>query len=1057
LLWGVAGADQGNSTTVELDKSYSGTDSEMYFYFTPEESGFYCADIQANDTIAAEIPGYESDDSGYSFGTEGIVNGKNLNLINFLNKGTAYCYYVQPECADNYTFELSFYEGISVSLDEEYASESMNLYNYTPDESGIYIISNPSEDKKLNVTTYIYSKDENGLNVVQYDNSYGYNGVVYTCLEKDKTYYFYSYPLLNNDDEYNFKLYHNTVSLQLDQTVNGITNKVTYEIKVDTSGIYKFCTESNYNLGSGLCENSNGYTCWCSGCDNIYYLDSNTTYYYYVADEDAEGTLVPYELTMNLLNTDSVVKDTDYYIEDTTCYLFTPDTSGFYSFNVSGDSSDESISSEVYCLNDKNEFELISREWGYETSVICNLTAGNTYYWMMYDDGDMFRIDNTKVNITEVNQQQEVIEEGKEYTVTQTTILAFTPSESKDYIYLANGDCRAELYYYYGDEYNYSDGYHFGAFDFDYCNMSSLENLIAGKTYYFVVKFNSDETGEFKIKVSSDFSGNLTSNKTVTVNGAGVYEFTPTASGLYSVNTNNEAVCTNVLNYTEYEYYNDDGELITGYYYDYVDAINEHYYLIAGTTYYLRTYLPYEGNVNYTLKISPYSPSAVKVGLNYSETSNAFYTFTPEVDGAYTITYYYEEDAYGMISIYDKTDSGLSMLESEYDYDYDASKFILKENLKAGTTYYVSSEIWYGYGKSCNFYISTTLKKPTVTLSNASNGVKVSWTKSAGASGYYVYRKATGDKSWTKIATIKSKLTLSYTDTKASPGTTYYYTVKAYSGTVYSSYETNKTIKYLKQPTVTLTNASNGVKVSWTKSAGAGGYYVYRKAPGDKKWTLINKASNLSYTDTAAKAGTTYYYTVKAYSGKTYSSYVTDKTIKYLAQPTVTLTNTSTGVKISWTESTGAGGYYVYRKTASGSWSRIKTITSVGTTSYTDTTAKAGTTYYYTVKAYSGKTYSSYVTNKTIKRLTQPVVTLSNVTKGVKISWKKITGATGYIVYRKTASGSWSRIKIITSASTLSYTDTTAKSGTTYYYTVKAYSGSINSSYVTNKSIKYKK
>jgi hypothetical protein len=363
-----------------------------------------------------------------------------------------------------------------------------------------------------------------------------------------------------------------------------------------------------------------------------------------------------------------------------------------------------------------------------------------------------------------------------------------------------------------------------------------------------------------------------------------------------------------------------------------------------------------------------------------------------------------------------------------------------------------------------NYTAILTLAKPTVTLANASNGVKVSWSKTTGANGYIVYRK-TGSENWTPLKTVTSGTTVSYLDKTAKAGTTYYYTVKAYAGSTKSnksSFVTNASIKYLKQPTVTLSNASTGVKVTWTKTTGASGYYVYRKTASESwsRLTKITSSSTVSFIDKTAKAGTTYYYTVKAYAGSTTtnkSSYVTDVSIKYLAQPTVTLANASTGVKVTWSKTTGASGYYVYRKTASGSWSRIKTITSVGTISYTDTTAKAGTTYYYTVKAYSGKTYSSYVTDKTIKRLTQPVVTLSNVTKGVKISWKKITGATGYIVYRRTASGSWSRIKIITSASTLSYTDTTGKNGTTYYYTVKAYSGNINSSFVTNKCIKYKK
>ncbi len=58
----------------------------------------------------------------------------------------------------------------------------------------------------------------------------------------------------------------------------------------------------------------------------------------------------------------------------------------------------------------------------------------------------------------------------------------------------------------------------------------------------------------------------------------------------------------------------------------------------------------------------------------------------------------------------------------------------------------------------------------------------------------------------------------------------------------------------------------------------------------------------------------------------------------------------------------------------------------------------------------------------------------------VKLSWKKVSGATGYIVYRyDTSSKSYKRIKKISSAGTISYTDTGRNMGKTYKYRVKAY------------------
>ncbi|MCD8383081.1 MAG: hypothetical protein LUC30_09285, partial [Clostridiales bacterium] len=113
-----------------------------------------------------------------------------------------------------------------------------------------------------------------------------------------------------------------------------------------------------------------------------------------------------------------------------------------------------------------------------------------------------------------------------------------------------------------------------------------------------------------------------------------------------------------------------------------------------------------------------------------------------------------------------------------------------------------------------------------------------------------------------------------------------------------------------------------------------------------------------------------------------------------------------------------------YRKTSSSSWQRIATV-SGSTLTYTDTAVadNSGTTYYYTVRAVSDNDISSYVTNKSIIRLSQPEITLANTATGVKISWSKVTGATSYRVYRKTVGGSWQNLASV-SSNTLSYTDT---------------------------------
>lgn len=281
-------------------------------------------------------------------------------------------------------------------------------------------------------------------------------------------------------------------------------------------------------------------------------------------------------------------------------------------------------------------------------------------------------------------------------------------------------------------------------------------------------------------------------------------------------------------------------------------------------------------------------------------------------------------------------------------YDcYEMQIFCYKNS--AAETYANENVLWAFY-----------LDAPRVSISNASTGMKISWESVDWANRYFVYRK-TGNGKW---ELLKKTTARSYTDTTVKSGTTYAYTVRGEADGIRTDYVGSKALKYLAQPKVAVSNTSKGAKVSWGKVKGAAGYYVYRKT-GNGSWKRLKDTKGTSYTDTTAKSGTTYSYSVKAYSGSIKSTSTNSRKIKCLSQPSVKLSNTSKGVKISWGKVKGAAGYYVYRKTPGGKWTKLKTSTG---TSYTDKTVKKGKTYYYTVKAYSGKTYSSYVTTKKIKR-----------------------------------------------------------------------------------------
>ena len=371
------------------------------------------------------------------------------------------------------------------------------------------------------------------------------------------------------------------------------------------------------------------------------------------------------------------------------------------------------------------------------------------------------------------------------------------------------------------------------------------------------------------------------------------------------------------------------------------------------------------------------------------------------------------------------------------------------DTISAGIKYYYAVAVYSGSrteGK-CPEVGVMYLAEPAVTgASNITSGVQVKWSKVTGATGYIVYHKGAG-KGWARIADIKDGSTVNYTDTTAASGTTYTYTVRAYNKDTMSDWNSTKSLMRISDTTLTgASNITSGVQVKWSKVTGATGYIVYRKGAG-KGWGRIadiKSGSTVSYTDTTAASGTTYTYTVRAYNGSTMGDWHSAKSLMRLSDTTVSgASNITYGVQVKWSRVTGATGYIVYRKGAGKGWGRIADIKSGSTVSYTDTTAASGTTYTYTVRAYNGSTMGDWHSTRSVKRLSDPKLTSAyKVSGGINVRWTGVTGATGYIVYRKSGSGSWGRIADIKSGSTVSYTDRTAKAGTTYTYTVRAYSGS---------------
>lgn len=182
------------------------------------------------------------------------------------------------------------------------------------------------------------------------------------------------------------------------------------------------------------------------------------------------------------------------------------------------------------------------------------------------------------------------------------------------------------------------------------------------------------------------------------------------------------------------------------------------------------------------------------------------------------------------------------------------------------------------------------LAQPVVKAENKISGINVTWNKINGAESYYVYRKANGAKSWTRVATVKAAK-LNYADTKVSDGVNYVYTVRAVSGSTLSTYTSGRSINRVSRANIAkVENVVAGTaKVTVSVVKAFSGYqlqYATKSNFSDAKTLGVSNGTTQTVVRNVSglKKGTTYYVRIRGYkrSGNTisYGAWSTAKTIK---------------------------------------------------------------------------------------------------------------------------------------------------------------------------------
>ena len=327
------------------------------------------------------------------------------------------------------------------------------------------------------------------------------------------------------------------------------------------------------------------------------------------------------------------------------------------------------------------------------------------------------------------------------------------------------------------------------------------------------------------------------------------------------------------------------------------------------------------------------------------------------------------------------------------------------------------------------------------------NKVKISWETVAGAEKYRIYRKTEDEKKYTRIATVGEDVFTYIDKSSKKDGETYIYAVKAVNGTnagILSS-KNIVTLFGVKKPVASCVGET--VTVQWDAVENATDYKLFKKN-SEGQWDLIySGADAFEYVDAQVSKGNKYTYSLVVEKDGEYSSFDTKGVTAYcLAEPEISSikSGVDNSVVIKWNKIEGATKYNVYRESPFEDYKLIGTTTK---TSFKDTDKK-DSNYFYTYYVEAANEYGTGVSgNNTKSHLFMKAPELVSVKwdSGNVIKWKRVAGATSYIIMRRTPSGDYKKIAEVKDV--LSYKDKTAKKKSKYYYTVAAMNGKYQGCY----------